>query len=246
MVRMLSVSWALLLLTISPLAAGDDAAKAIVNKAIAAHGGKENLEKYPAMTFSGKGTFYGLGQPIEYKADWKMYLPNKMRFDMQMQFNGQNIQFLEVVNEKKGWQKINDMVKELSKDELKEKHFQLYVDQLSQLTPLLKPGVKLSPLGEVKVMDKEAVGVKVTQEGKRDVNLYFDKNSSLLVKTEYEVKEMGMAQTQEAVFSNFKKINGVMQAQQVLIFRDAKKFVESEVTSMELLEKIDSGAFEQP
>jgi hypothetical protein len=43
----------------------------------------------------------------------------------------------------------------------------------------------LATLGEIKVEDKPALGVKVSRQGPRDVDLYFDKRSGLLVRTEW-------------------------------------------------------------
>jgi hypothetical protein len=221
--------------------------RAIVSKAIEAHGGKESLDKFKAMTFSGKGTFYGLGQGVPFSADWKIQMPKQIRFDMNMDFMGQRIQFMEVVGKEKGWQKINDEVKDLSREEVAEKHAQLYADQLTQLTPLLHPDIKLSTIGEVKVGDQESVGIKASQKGQRDVNLYFDKKTLLLVKADYEVKEaVGVAQNQEVFYSKYQKVNGVSQPMKIAIHRDGKLFVDTEISNLQLLEKLDDSAFDRP
>jgi broad specificity phosphatase PhoE len=62
-----------------------------------------------------------------------------------------------------------------------------YVDEeVSRLLPLLEDKkFELTSLPEATVLGKPAVGVNVRAKGKPDVKLYFDKQSSLLVKTEY-------------------------------------------------------------
>ena len=52
---------------------------------------------------------------------------------------------------------------------------------LSQVLPLTDKTYPLTGAGEAKVNDRPAVGVKVTARGHRDVTLYFDKESGLLL-----------------------------------------------------------------
>ena len=44
--------------------------------------------------------------------------------------------------------------------------------------------VKYSIVGEIKIKDKAAIGVTVSKEGSKDVNLFFDKTTGLIAKIE--------------------------------------------------------------
>ncbi len=235
--------------SVSELNGGEATPKTIVEKAIEANGGKEKLEKYHAVTFSGKGVFYGLGQPIPYTAKWKLQLPDQVSFDMKMDLDGQKVHFVQVVNGSKGWQKIQDQAtQEMSKAELEEKSMQLYADSLTQLLPLLKPEIKLSLIGDIKVGEKDAVGIKASQKGQRDVSLYFDKENYHLLKTEYDVRDpmAGAIQTQTNYYTDYKKFNGIPQPTKIRIERDGKKFVETEISNLQILEKLPDSEFERP
>ncbi len=70
---------------------------------------------------------------------------------------------------------------------------------------LKDPKVKLSSLGESKVGDRAVAGIKVSSEGHKDINLYFDKETGLLAKAGRKVKSMdGEDVDQEAFYSDFK------------------------------------------
>src|SRR5437016_4035413 len=61
---------------------------------------------------------------------------------------------------------------------------EFYSVNVEMLAPLLKEkAYTLSTLDEIKVDGKPAVGVKVSAKGHRDIELYFDKESHLPVKT---------------------------------------------------------------
>src|SRR5262249_21770538 len=107
----------------------------------------------------------------------------------------------------------------------------------------------LASLGDVKVNDKPAVGIRVSEKGFRDVNLFFDKDKSLLVKIETVVKDQmtgGKEETQEEILSDYKETNGVLQPMELVINRDGKKYVDGEITEFEPKEKIDDAVFAKP
>jgi hypothetical protein len=104
-------------------------------------------------------------------------------------------------------------------------------------------------LPEAKVGDRAAVGVKVSSAGHRDVDLYFDKMSGLLVKSETRVKaeEMdGKEVSQETVFTEFKEIDGAKVATKFVIKRDGKPYVEAELTDLKPAAKLDDKLFAKP
>ena len=59
-----------------------------------------------------------------------------------------------------------------------------YASWVTTLLPLKGQEFTLALAGEEKIRDQPAVGVLVSSRGRRDVTLFFDKESRLLVKTE--------------------------------------------------------------
>src|SRR5262245_57665115 len=155
----------------------DDQAEvqALIDKAIQARGGADKLAKFKAATWKGKGKFYGLGEGIDFTGDWAVQPPTQTRYSLEMDVGGMKIQRLAVVNGDKGWIKLNDMLQEMDKEQLAEEKAQAQASRVTSLLTLKEKEYQLSPLGEAKVGDRPAAGVRVSHKDQRDINLYFDK-----------------------------------------------------------------------
>jgi hypothetical protein len=225
--------------------------RAIIEKAIQARGGAEKLATIKATTFKLKGKFYGMGAGLDYTGEFAIQPPDKTRMQLEIDANGMKIAFLRVVNGGKGFRKIADMASmDLEKDELAEAAEEMYVGGVESLVPLVKDkAFELSTLGEVKVGDEPAVGVRVSHKGHGDVNLFFDKKTGLLVKSERTVKDLmagGKEVTQETLHTDYKEIGGVKHAMKMVIKRDGKDYLDGEMSDFETPDKLDDSLFGKP
>lgn len=221
----------------------------LIDRAIKAQGGAEAIAKAKATKMKFKGKFYGMGEGIDYTGDMIYQLPDKFRFEIGMDIMGMKISFMQVLNGKKGWSKILDMVKDLDKDQQEEVEEQLHVIRATQLVDLKGKDFKLAPLGDAKVGDMAVVGVRVSSKGRRDVNLYFGKDSALLLKIETLVKDSMQGNkefTQETIYDNYKQVQGKFVPMKLAIRRDGKLFVDGETTSIDHAEKLDDAMFARP
>ena len=113
--------------------------------------------------------------------------------------------------------------------------------------PLKGKAFRLAPLGEVNIDKRPARGVWVSSKGHRDVNLYFDKETGLLVKTETRVKDDNDQEvTEETFLGDYKEVQGTKQATKLTVKRDGELYLESEVTDYRLAEKLDDRVFAKP
>jgi hypothetical protein len=222
--------------------------KALIDKAIQAAGGADKLEKYKAAVWKGRGKAYAMGLEIPYTGEWTEQFPNQFKFTIEGDVMGQKFTIGSVVNGDKGWLKVGDDTQEMDKDRLTEAREDLHANWVGRLVPLKDKAFTLAPLGEVKVEDKPALGVKVTYPNRRDVNLFFDKESGLLVKIEHRVKDeqSGMDMNQEVFMSDFKEVEGIKMSMKFVIKRDGKPFVDGEITEYKLEEKLDDSVFAKP
>ena len=117
--------------------------------------------------------------------------PDKSKVTMEVDVMGQKINILEIVNGDMGWSKnpINNEIEAMTKDKLVETKEQAYAHKVEMLVTLTEKEFKLAPLGDSKIGDTDVVGIRVSSAGHRDVSLYFDKKSSLLLKSETAVKD---------------------------------------------------------
>src|SRR5947209_2552643 len=92
---LLALSAAVLL---APSARAQDDAKAIIEKAIKAHGGADVLNKYKAGKGKVKGTITIMGQEIEVGGEiWYQY-PAKAKAVLQLTVNGQKLAITQLIN----------------------------------------------------------------------------------------------------------------------------------------------------
>jgi outer membrane lipoprotein-sorting protein len=239
----IATAMALVLAWADHVRSGDDKeARAIVDKAIAASGGEAALAKNNAATFKEKGTYHGMGQPLPYTGKYAVQWPNQFRMQIEEAF-------VIVVNGDKGWIKTGTDVKDMSKEELAAQQSDLRAEWLISLLPLKDKAFTLTALGEVKINDRPALGVKVTRKDYPDVKLYFDKTTHLLVKSEFKTK-MPEQQFKEVdaenLFSDYKDFGGTKVATKLVMKRDGKVYVEAEVTEYQAVGKLDNKMFDRP
>src|SRR6185437_16134443 len=114
-----------------------------------------------------------------------------------------------------------------------------HVERVTGLLDLKDKSYKLSPLGEMKVKGKDTVGVQVTKKGFRDVNLYFDKKTHVLLKAEYQAVDDATKRevNQEKFFLEYKDVgDGFKVPAKLEIHNDGKKAAEIEITETTILD----------
>src|SRR5262249_7286105 len=123
--------------------------------------------------------------PFTVEDIWQM--PNRYKTTSTFQFQGMKISQTQVIDGEQGWASGNGQTQDLPKEALVEIKEQKYAEDLDRFGFLKEKGFELSVLNEIKVDEKPAVGVLVKSMGHRDVKLYFDKTSGLLVKRDQQV-----------------------------------------------------------
>jgi hypothetical protein len=118
---------------------------------------------------------------------------------------------------------------------------------LATLTPLLAAdkGYTLTALGESRVDDRPALGVKVTLKGFRDVRLFFDSQTGLLVRKTFETGE-GKGAVQEETYSDFKEFDGLKRHQRTVIRKGGLPHAEAKLTALRFPARVDDRAFARP
>jgi hypothetical protein len=234
------------LLTLVVPGVGADAqadALAIIAKGIQAAGGEANLAKFNAMTWNEKGTYYGQGNGLPYTGKYAIEWPDRFRMDITGVFTL-------VVNGDKGWMKSDKGTIDMTKEQVAGQKEDLHGGWVSHLLPIVKnKGFTLTPLGESKIDGKAVLAVKVAHKGYKDVELYFDKASGLLIRSVYEVRseeQGGKSVKQEVTFSDYKELAGGKHAAKLAIKRDGKLFLEAENLDVKPGVKFDDKTFAKP
>jgi hypothetical protein len=237
------------LFLISLARAQDAGAQALLEKAIKAAGGEAKLAKLQALTLKGKGKIFDMNQEIPFSASFYTQGSDQGRIVTEMTQMGNKITEVRVINKDKGWVRDNQQPPQpMSKEMLIEEKESLYFNYITTLAPLKGKDFKLAALPEIKVDDKPAIGLTVASKGHREVKLYFDKESSLLVKSERLVKDpdSGKESTEEVLFGNYKEFDGIKIATKYTIKAMGKTSAEMDVTDAKPSEKLEATLFDKP
>jgi hypothetical protein len=232
----------------SPALGEDLSPQALIAKGIAARGGAEKLSKAQTQNFQGKGTFMGLGQAIEFKGEWWVQPPDKFRNVISIDAGGQKFEILQVVNGSKGWRSMMGNVEEMTEDQLSEAKEEMHAGRVAQLVELKDPEFKLTAIGGTKVKDADTLGVKVSRKNYKDVSLFFDKNSGLLLMSRHRAKDQmsGQEVERDTVYSNYKDLDGIKQPMKISTKQDGKDFVEMTIVEWKSADKLDDKLFTKP
>jgi predicted MarR family transcription regulator len=229
-------------------APAQDEVRALVEKAVRAHGGEKNLAKLAAMRLKCRGTAYIDGQALRFTAESLTRLPDRDKRIVEVTAGGGTDTWVFVSAGKKSWKTYQGDQQPVTRDDLAGNDAALQLARLRSLLPLLHDrSLKLSHLGEITVEGRPAVGVKVTAAGHKDVDLYFDKASGLLVKSvRWGLSPDRKEVSWETYYRDYQEIDGVRQPMKYVQKHDGKTYTENEVVEVRLLDRIDDAGFDKP
>lgn len=245
---LLALSAGLIVARPSP-APGQTEPRAILEKALKAHGGDEKMLRLKAVQTRSKGTFYTGQGEITFTDETQVLHPHHLRSVKHLEANGMAMTQVLVLNGDKAWIVLGDTPRDLEEAMVANLRDNLFQDWAARIVPLLhNPDVTLTALPATKVGGKEAAGVQVASKGHRDVRLYFDRASGLLVKIEARAYDpMSREEVdQERFVSDYKEVAGVKRPTRVVVHRQGQKFLEMEITDVKLGEKLDETLFAKP
>jgi hypothetical protein len=230
--------------------ASDDAARGVVEKAIKAQGGADKLSKLRVMRIKVEGTMSEVpGQPaIPFVLEDWWQMPAQYKTTSQFELAGKKVKQTQAIDGETGWMQFDGVTQDMPKEALAEMREQKYAEDLDRLGFLKDKGIDLTALGESKIDGQAASGVLIKSKGHRDVKLWFDKETGLLVKREHKVLDSrtGKEITQEVVFSDYRETDGVKHYRALTVYRDGKKIIEAQVREIEFFDKLDKKVFAKP
>jgi hypothetical protein len=232
----------------------DAAARAIIDKAIKAHGGADKLSQFKAVSarWAGKHKI----ENVEYGNAVTVVtyeMPDKIRLDTEVENpKGGKFAFTRVVNGKKGWLGWSRGTRDLKTAEVARIVDDLYAHWLASVVPLKGKGFTFSLVGSATVDGKDAVGVRVSFKGRPDVNLYFDKKTGLAIKSERRTKDSVTHEeyTAESIYRDHKAFKGVMWPTNRLDRRDGMDLEENsgrfELSDFKAHDKLEEESLARP
>ena len=235
-------------LTIVNSAAAQDEAKAVIERAIAAHGGADKLDKFLAGRVQSKGAITAQGGQVPFVSVVVYQLPDKVKNTTEFTLQGGSRPITQIMNGDKIAVVINGITQQVLPAQADEMKQAAHARNLRRLTPLLKGDkFNLAMAGDKQIAGKSAVGVKVTAEGAREVRLYFDKSNDLLLAQErHSFDAAGKPTEQQEIYSDYREAEGIKYPAHTAVMQNGERYIVSEVVSIKLLPKVESREFTIP
>jgi hypothetical protein len=225
----------------------EDEAQAIIERAIKAHGGFDRLSRLRADRVKSKGFLLVNDKETPFVAETTVQPPHQFRNVFQLQ-GARKAVFVEVLNGNKVSFSIDGQPQKVDDSLAAEVRETMQLNRIVRLVPLVTDkAYKLEPLGEIKVEDQLSFGVKATAKGRREVRLFFHKESGLLIKTEHNMDDgAGKTVVQEEFYGAFKDDQGYKRPMKITAYRNGKKVMEAEILDVKYLDKVDDAEFTKP
>jgi hypothetical protein len=234
-----------LALALAPAAHAQDDTRAIIERAVQAHGGAAALDKYPAGRVRSKGTIRIQSAEIPFTSQLVYQMPNRIRSTVEVMAAGGRRDVTSVQNGDKAAMFVGGLAQHVPPAQAEEMKVALYVQNVTRLTPLLKDGrFKLAAAGEKAIDGRPTAGVRVSSDGQKDVRLYFDRGTGLLAAVERPgFDAQGKPTDQLEVYSDYRGTGGLKHPGKTVILQSGKPYVESETVEFQPLEKVDPKEF---
>jgi hypothetical protein len=229
--------------------AQDREAVALIRQGIKAAGGQKVLESLKAAQSKSKGTIHYPTVDVGFTAEEFLVFPDKMRSNIQADAGGMKVMVVVIFDGKSGWVQENGKTKDLDEQGVAEMKATAYASKVGSLIDLLKDKeFKLSSLPDAKVAGKVAAGVLVQHPGQRDIKLYFDKASSLLLKTETKAIDPQTKKevNQEKIFGDYKAVQGRQVPFRVTVNQDGRLYMEIDITEVRIVDQLEPALFTKP
>jgi outer membrane lipoprotein-sorting protein len=238
----------LLCLAADPAVPADDAkvARALVDKAIVALGGAKAVRAAHTMTGTGTGTLHLNGANQKVRNRFTAQGIDRLRWEIDI--NGGTLRL--GLYAKGVWISANGIdANATDKDTATAFRRGVAALRVAECpTLLLEKGWTLAPLGELKIDDTAAVGIKASRKGEPDIDLWLDAKTHLPLRVEYRFTKPGESAetTLRGTLSDYRKMAGRKHFGKMVVHQDGNLALEIERSDVENAAPVAEETFSRP
>ena len=216
-------------------------ASELLEKIIEAQGGRKILEDIKDTTMSGSGEMIQMGMSVM----WTFYHkePNKFRQDLEIM----GTVITTAYDGEKAWMTNpqTGAVEEMPEQAQAELKRQAIDFGNSALLNPEKFGIKYEHKGKESIEGKDYYLLEQTFPDGEKATIYLDSKTYLLYKIKQKtLNQMGVEAEQEILFSDYKKVSGVMFAHSMTIFQKGEEFGKMTITEISFNTGLEDSFFE--
>jgi hypothetical protein len=236
------------LLWFGGVAAAEDKPQDIIKRAIKAHGGEDKLARSTCDKVKVQGVIHIDEDDVPFTSVTFVQLPSQFKNTVTLTRDDAKITLVQILDGDKTTLARDGQPMTVTDALAAEMKETMDLERAVRLVPLLTDkAYELTALEETKVNDQPAYGVKVAMKGHKDLKLFFDKETNLLVKTEHLHGDGDKAVKQEEFYGAFKDLGGgFKRPTRITALRNGKKMLEAQLLEVTYLEKIPAAEFTKP
>lgn len=209
----------------------------IIDKSVKASGGAEAYKNLKTISCSMKTTVLN----FELMSNLFFKLPDKMRAE----YIFQDKKGIGIINGNTGWSYSDSLIvlDESSFNSLKsqmESQLDFFINPLYNYQ---KKGLKVEYVGDEKVDGKDVHKIRTIAKDSSEVYYFIDKNTYLIQRTNSKTLVNNVFVEATAVFSDYKKINGLLIPSVIGIFTEGRKTAEMKFEKVDINTNLNDALF---
>ena len=231
---------------------GDDPA-AVVEKAVAAHGGRAKLAKLESAAWRTKGVVYLKDKAVACSGEWVAQGGTRLRSKLTLHFRDIQPVILTALRDGAAWRQLGQGREgsDLAGDQLREQRDDAQEQAVRRtIFPLLDPAYTLAPLPPRAAGGRFVVGVLATHPEFGPLKVFFDRKTFRLVATmrmvkdpDHEDKEL----EQETIYSDYKPVTGGAILPLIAVTKRGSALLsEYELVHIKPADQLDDALFDKP
>jgi hypothetical protein len=235
--------WMLAFLFPLPLAAQEP--KALLERALTAHGGAERLGQLKWGTQSAKGKIVAPNGELAAERELAWSLPDRVRVNVALQ-GPANFKLSLTLAGATGWKTTGATTTDLSPTETGDLRDFATALWITTLVPVSEKDFTLNPASAITLGGQANPGLTAKSANRPEFTLHFDPASGRLSKLSYRGQEAGIEVQKETLFGEYKNFDGLWTATKVTEFINSRKAGEWTVNQIKRLEAAPTDVFKRP
>ncbi len=216
----------------------------LLARAVVAHGGRARLAAAGASRVTLKGYMYSGTAAMPFVNRVLVHAPSRFKSVMEVSAGPRARVVVLALDGDRASVSIDGKAQPATPAHLAQLRQTLALESAMRLVPLLDdPRYTLSALGDFDLDGRTVSGVGVSRAGQAALNLYFDRQTALLVAAEHQV-EGGV--TQHARYRDHRDVGGYIRPGRVAVFRAGKKVMEADLVDARREVTMDPAEFHIP
>jgi hypothetical protein len=215
----------------------DDAARALLNRAISAAGGAGNLQRHRVLAWHGTAMVTVSGRTVRIEGDWRIEPPDRAHIETFEVDKGPVSMRSLFIDGDKGWTTKDGKSIVLPQLFVGNEREQFYLYWLVRLVPMLDQEFRLTTVAPDA---QRRPGFRVERDGRRDATLYFTPEARLArIVTTVTDPTSGADLTQELRFTGDLAANGIRWPRRIQVVQKDTVFFDVELSALETPETLE-------